>query len=58
MKQTKQRGGARPGAGRKDPVTKRRMNFSVDIELADKLKQEPNQSATVEEALRKHYGKK
>jgi hypothetical protein len=49
------RGGARPGAGRKDPATKKRMNFTIDVELAARLKREANQSATVEAALRAYY---
>ena len=57
MKQTKQRGGARLGAGRKEPGTKRRVTFTIAIELADRLKMEANQSATVEQALKQYYRK-
>ena len=49
------RGGARPGAGRKDPVTKKRMNFTIDLQLAALLEKEVNKTAVVESALRNHY---
>jgi hypothetical protein len=49
------RGGARPGAGRKDPVTKKRMNFTIDLHLVALLEKEKNKTAVVEAALRSHY---
>lgn len=49
------RGGARPGAGRKSPPTKKRMNFTIDLDLAARLEGEVNKTEVVEQALRKHY---
>lgn len=51
----KHRGGSRKGAGRKDPVTKKRVNFTLSFEVVSHLSQEGNQSALVESLLRKHY---
>jgi hypothetical protein len=52
------RGGARPGAGRKGPVTKKRMIFTINLVLAELLEKEANRSATVEAALKAHYNVK
>ena len=49
------RGGARPGAGRKDPITKKRMNFTIDLQLAALLEKEKNKTAVVETALKTYY---
>ncbi|WP_149698174.1 hypothetical protein [Chitinophaga sp. CF418] len=51
-------GGARPGAGRKDLPTKRRMNFTIDNGIADLLDKEPNKSALVESLLGIYYASK
>lgn len=48
-------GGGRPGAGRKDPVTKRRVNFTIDEAIARQLDQEANKSRLVEKLLVEHY---
>jgi hypothetical protein len=55
MKKKDNHGGARLGAGSKAPITKRRVNHTIDIGLADLLKTEANQSALIETLLRKHY---
>ncbi len=51
-------GGARPGAGRKTPVTKKSIQVTVDIELYDYLNTFNNRSAVVNEALIEHKNKK
>lgn len=48
-------GGARPGAGRKDLVTKKGISFSLSVEVVTKVKDEKAPSALVEKLLRKHY---
>jgi hypothetical protein len=55
VKKKETHGGARPGAGRKDPVTKKRMIFTIDLQLAELLEKETNKSATVETALKVYY---
>jgi hypothetical protein len=49
------RGGIRPGAGRKLPPKKKRMNFTIDLQLAALLEKEPNKTAVVEAALKAYY---
>lgn len=51
-------GGARAGAGRKDPQTKKRMNFTIALDLVAKLEAEPNKSEVVDKALRMYYQRK
>lgn len=48
-------GGARPGSGRKDPVTKKGISFSLSVEVVTKVKEEKMPSALVEKLLREHY---
>ena len=55
MQTKNKQGGARRGAGRKDPVTKKRMNFTIDLQLAQLLDKEKNKTAVVETALKNYY---
>lgn len=48
-------GGARAGAGKKSPVTKKSISVTIDLTLAAKLDREVNRSAIVEAALRLYY---
>lgn len=48
-------GGARAGAGKKSPATKKSMSFTIDMTLAKRLDRENNKSAAVEAALRLYY---
>ena len=54
MEKKETRGGARLGAGRKGEG-KVLITATISRERADRLKKEDNKSATVDEALRKHY---
>lgn len=57
MKKKPTRGGARPGAGRpKQEVTKQAKTLKLDPEVADYLRTTENQTATVEQAIRRSQG--
>lgn len=48
-------GGARPGAGRKCPKTKYRINFTLSQSIIARLRKEDNMSETVELALSRYF---
>lgn len=48
-------GGARPGAGRKGPVTKKGISFSLSVEVVTKVRGEKMPSALAEKLFREHY---
>lgn len=52
MQEKKQRGGSRPGSGRKKGKTKVQICLQIDSELAGKLKELSNRNKFVNAAIR------